>query len=267
MSVKSLAGKRKRAAMRQDQPNATRSSLKVAAGGRRRVKGALVIDVGGTSVKILASGQPQSRSFRSGPKLTPRRMVSEVKKLAADWTYDVVSIGYPGRTQGITTLASVNSRNRELRWTHPVFIRRRARPSGEPARGRPSGPLSWASATTLRTLLRVAMADPLVQRQIARGEPSAQERLPRSSKQPNDPAQSADGNQRHSRAHGAHRAPAEKPPADAMTCASTLARRLGDRQFLSVREKRSTTRSPHGRDRRPGCSRQDKRCAREDQHP
>jgi polyphosphate glucokinase len=96
--------------------------MKVAAGGRRRVKGVLVIDVGGTSVKILASGQPQSRSFRSGPKLTPRRMVSEVKKLAADWTYDVVSIGYPGRTQGITTLASVNSRNRELRWTHPVFI-------------------------------------------------------------------------------------------------------------------------------------------------
>jgi polyphosphate glucokinase len=96
----SLAGKRKRAAMRQDQPNATRSSLKVAAGGRRRVKGVLVIDVGGTSVKILTSGQPQSRSFRSGPKLTPRRMVSEVKKLAADWTYDVVSIGYPGPVLG-----------------------------------------------------------------------------------------------------------------------------------------------------------------------
>jgi polyphosphate glucokinase len=56
----------------------------------------LVIDVGGTAVKILATGQSESRSFLSGPALTPRQMVSRVKKLAADWTYDVVSIGYPG---------------------------------------------------------------------------------------------------------------------------------------------------------------------------
>src|SRR6478672_6765622 len=52
--------------------------------------GVLVIDVGGTSVKILATGQTESRSFRSGPKLTPRRMVSGVSKLAADWTYDAI---------------------------------------------------------------------------------------------------------------------------------------------------------------------------------
>jgi len=97
MSVKSsLAAKRKRTAMRQDQPDAPRSSVKDVAGRRPRVKSVLVIDVGGTSVKILATGQPESRSFRSGPKLTPRRMVSGVKKLAADWTYDAVSIGYPG---------------------------------------------------------------------------------------------------------------------------------------------------------------------------
>jgi polyphosphate glucokinase len=96
----SLAGKRKRAAMRQDQPVATSSSLKVAPGRRFRVKSVLVIDVGGTSVKILATGQPESRSFRSGPKLTPRRMVSGVKKLAADWTYDAVSIGFPGPVLG-----------------------------------------------------------------------------------------------------------------------------------------------------------------------
>jgi polyphosphate glucokinase len=56
----------------------------------------LVIDVGGTSVKILATGQTESRSFRSGPTLTPSRMVLGVKKLAVDWRYDVVSIGYPG---------------------------------------------------------------------------------------------------------------------------------------------------------------------------
>jgi polyphosphate glucokinase len=60
------------------------------------VKAVLAVDVGVSSVKILATGQSESRSFSSGPTLTPRRMVSEVKKLAADWMYDVVSIGYPG---------------------------------------------------------------------------------------------------------------------------------------------------------------------------
>ena len=56
----------------------------------------LVIDVGGTHVKILASGKRAHREFESGPTLTPRRMVAGVRKLAADWSYDVVSIGYPG---------------------------------------------------------------------------------------------------------------------------------------------------------------------------
>jgi polyphosphate glucokinase len=59
-------------------------------------KSVLVVDVGGTSVKILASGQNLRRSFPSGPTMTPRTMVAGVKKLAADWEYDAVSIGYPG---------------------------------------------------------------------------------------------------------------------------------------------------------------------------
>jgi polyphosphate glucokinase len=56
----------------------------------------LVVDVGGTHVKILATGQKSRREFASGPTLTPRRMVAGVKKLARGWTYEVVSIGYPG---------------------------------------------------------------------------------------------------------------------------------------------------------------------------
>ena len=56
----------------------------------------LVIDVGGTHVKILATGQTQRREFESGKKLTAAKMVDKVKKLSADWRYDVVSIGYPG---------------------------------------------------------------------------------------------------------------------------------------------------------------------------
>jgi polyphosphate glucokinase len=56
----------------------------------------LVIDIGGNNVKILATGQTESRRFPSGPTLTPKQMVAGVKKLAGDWKYDVVSIGYPG---------------------------------------------------------------------------------------------------------------------------------------------------------------------------
>ena len=48
----------------------------------------LVIDIGGTHVKVLATGQDAHREFDSGPALTPKRMVSEVRKLVADWKYD-----------------------------------------------------------------------------------------------------------------------------------------------------------------------------------
>ncbi len=57
----------------------------------------LTIDVGGTNVKILATGQRVRRKFSSGPTLSPSQMVSTVKKLAGDWEYDAVSIGYPGK--------------------------------------------------------------------------------------------------------------------------------------------------------------------------
>ena len=56
----------------------------------------LVVDVGGTSIKILASGQREPRKFESGPAMTVTQMVSGVKKAAAGWSYDRVSIGYPG---------------------------------------------------------------------------------------------------------------------------------------------------------------------------
>jgi len=56
----------------------------------------LVVDVGGTNVKLLVTGQTEPRKFPSGPTLTPVQMVSGVKDLADDWKYDVVSIGYPG---------------------------------------------------------------------------------------------------------------------------------------------------------------------------
>jgi len=56
----------------------------------------LAIDVGGTHVKILATGQKQHREFASGPTFTPQKMVAGVKELARGWKYDVVAMGYPG---------------------------------------------------------------------------------------------------------------------------------------------------------------------------
>lgn len=56
----------------------------------------LAVDIGGTNLKILATGQNEPRKSPSGPTLTPGEMVSKVKKLARGWKYDVVSIGYPG---------------------------------------------------------------------------------------------------------------------------------------------------------------------------
>jgi polyphosphate glucokinase len=56
----------------------------------------LAIDIGGSHVKILASGRKQKREIVSGPKMTARQMVTGVKRLAQGWAYEAVSIGFPG---------------------------------------------------------------------------------------------------------------------------------------------------------------------------
>jgi predicted NBD/HSP70 family sugar kinase len=56
----------------------------------------LTVDVGGTNVKILATGQAEARKFASGSTMTAQRMVDGVRELAHDWPYDVVAVGYPG---------------------------------------------------------------------------------------------------------------------------------------------------------------------------
>jgi predicted NBD/HSP70 family sugar kinase len=56
----------------------------------------LVIDVGGTNIKLLATGQKDSRKIASGPSMTPSKMVREVKNCVKDWDFDRVSLGYPG---------------------------------------------------------------------------------------------------------------------------------------------------------------------------
>ena len=56
----------------------------------------LVVDVGGTHVKVLVTGHRKIFKIRSGPKLTPSKMVSKVQAATVKWRYDAVSIGYPG---------------------------------------------------------------------------------------------------------------------------------------------------------------------------
>lgn len=86
----------------------------------------LVVDIGGTTVKILATGQKERRKFPSGTTLRPEQMVSEVKKLAGDWKYDVVSIGYPGVVVG--DRAVTDPRNLAHGWIGFDFAPRSAAP-------------------------------------------------------------------------------------------------------------------------------------------
>src|SRR5262249_37372942 len=56
----------------------------------------LVIDVGGTNVKLLATDQTVERKIPSGPTMTAETMVQDVLEATKDWKFDSVSIGYPG---------------------------------------------------------------------------------------------------------------------------------------------------------------------------
>jgi ROK family protein len=58
---------------------------------RKRI---LVIDIGGTNVKLMIS-RTKRRKFKSGPKMTPREMVAQAKEEVEDWKYDAISIGFP----------------------------------------------------------------------------------------------------------------------------------------------------------------------------
>jgi polyphosphate glucokinase len=58
---------------------------------RKRI---LVIDIGGTHVKLMIS-RAKKRKFKSGPKMTPREMVAQVKEEVEGWKYDAISIGFP----------------------------------------------------------------------------------------------------------------------------------------------------------------------------
>jgi polyphosphate glucokinase len=55
----------------------------------------LVVDVGGTHIKLTATGRRTTVKIPSGPALTPKQMVADIKKAVAGWKYDAVTIGFP----------------------------------------------------------------------------------------------------------------------------------------------------------------------------
>jgi polyphosphate glucokinase len=62
------------------------------------VKKVLVVDIGGTNVKLMISRR-EKRKFSSGPRLSPKQLVAQVKEMTEDWRYDVISIGFPSAIQ------------------------------------------------------------------------------------------------------------------------------------------------------------------------
>ena len=67
-------------------------------GRRQSAHRILAVDVGGTHVKVMSNVEQEKREFEFGPKLTAKAMIANVKVLTRDWTYNVVSVGYPGPT-------------------------------------------------------------------------------------------------------------------------------------------------------------------------
>lgn len=61
-----------------------------------RPRAILSVDVGGSHVKMMTDKKRTKLGFESGPGLSAKAMVKKVAELTADWTYDVVSVGYPG---------------------------------------------------------------------------------------------------------------------------------------------------------------------------
>jgi polyphosphate glucokinase len=63
---------------------------------RTRQKTILAVDVGGTHVKVMTNKGHTRREFASGPHLSAKEMVKQVKALTQDWSYNYISVGYPG---------------------------------------------------------------------------------------------------------------------------------------------------------------------------
>jgi polyphosphate glucokinase len=87
----------------------------------------LSIDVGGSHIKLMTNTKRIKREFVSGPDLTARSMVEKVKQVTKDWTYDLVSVGYPGPV--VRDRPSVEPHNLGRGWKGFDFSRAFNRPA------------------------------------------------------------------------------------------------------------------------------------------
>jgi polyphosphate glucokinase len=67
---------------------------------KTKVRTILAIDVGGSHVKVMTDRERIKREFESGPRLSAKEMVRQVRAITKDWSYEVISIGYPGPVAG-----------------------------------------------------------------------------------------------------------------------------------------------------------------------
>jgi ROK family len=82
-------------------------------------KKVLVIDIGGSNVKLMISNRVKRRKFPSGPGLTPRRFVTATKEAVTDWKFDAVAIGFPAPV--INGKIAVEPKNLGRGWTRFDF--------------------------------------------------------------------------------------------------------------------------------------------------
>ena len=93
---------------------------------RPHPKNVLVLDVGGTHVKIHLTGSRKLVKFDSGPAMTAAKMVAAVRNATADWKYDAVSIGYPGPVKNDQPV--LEPHNLGSGWVHFDFRKAFGRP-------------------------------------------------------------------------------------------------------------------------------------------
>ena len=83
---------------------------------RKRARNVLVVDVGGTHIKVLATGEKEPRNVLSGPSMTPSKLVREVKRAVKEWKFDAVAIGYPGLVIHGHPLGDPHNPGHEMGW-------------------------------------------------------------------------------------------------------------------------------------------------------
>ena len=87
------------------------------------MKKILVVDIGGSNVKLMISQEEKRRKFASGPKLTPDEAVDEIRKETSDWNFEAISIGFPAP---VRTGRSRPTRNISARTGPASILRRRS---------------------------------------------------------------------------------------------------------------------------------------------